>query len=67
MLIIGKNDILFFVCVCVYIYNFVKVLHYSEILTISVVCLGKLNEALPLKKKKNISMDSTSIWYSGQN
>lgn len=52
MLIIGKNDILFFVCVCVYIYNFVKVLHYSEILTISVVCLGKLNEALPLKKKK---------------
>lgn len=66
MLIIGKNDILFFVCV--YIYNFAKVLHYSEILTFSVVCLGKLNEALPFKKKKkNISMDSTSIWYSGQN
>lgn len=41
-----------FLCVCVYIYNFVKVLHYSEILTISVVCLGKLNEALPLKKQK---------------
>lgn len=50
MLIIGKNDILFFVCV--YIYNFAKVLHYSEILTFSVVCLGKLNEALPFKKKK---------------